>query len=208
MENGQWYGQWGIVLIMVTIFGWLIFRFLRPQRKKEWRSSGILGAFIIALYAEMYGFPLAIYILSSVFGIDIPFTHLEGHLWSSLLGLGESGAIIEMLIGYLVIIIGGILIIAGWKKIYKTRNILVTDGIYEYMRHPQYTGIILATFGMLIHWPTLITLIMWPILTLAYYGLAKKEEKEMEKQFGEDYRLYKNKVPMFLPLFVGKTKRN
>ncbi len=204
MENGQWYGQWGMVLIMVTIFGWLFFRFLRPQKKREWRNTGILGAFLIAFYTEMYGFPLTIYVLSSVFGIDIPLTHLEGHLWSSLLGLGEAGAMAEMLFGYLIIGIGGLLVIAGWKKIYQAKDILVTDGIYKYMRHPQYTGIILVTIGMLIHWPTLITILMWPILVIAYYYLAKREEKELERQFGESYREYKNIVPMFLPLLVRR----
>ena len=240
MEQEQWYGQWGMVLIMATIFLWLIFKFLKPQRKKEWQNSGILGAFIIALYAEMYGFPLTIYILSSVFGIDIPFTHLEGHLWSSLLGLGRDGAMAEMIIGYLVIIIGGVLVIAGWREIYfskknqaskyeeskvltesevlrlrekafyKTKDRLVTDGIYAYMRHPQYAGIILIITGMLIHWPTLITLFLWPILTLAYYYLAKREEKEMKAKFDKSYQEYKNKVSMFWPswktLFTRPTK--
>lgn len=201
MENEQWYGQWGMVLITVTIFGWLIFRFLRPRRKIEWRNGGILGVFIIALYAEMYGFPLTIYLLASVFGIDIPFTHIEGHLWSSLLGLGETGAMVEMLIGYLIMGIGGFLIITAWRKIYHAKDGLITDGIYSYMRHPQYTGIILVTLGMLIHWPTLITLLIWPILTLAYYYLAKKEEKEMEKKFGKSYQEYKNRISMFFPSF-------
>lgn len=204
MENQQWYGQWGMVLIVVTLFTWLIFRFLRPQRKREWRNTGIAGAFIIALYTEMYGFPLTIYILSSVFGIDIPFTHIEGHLWSSLLGLGEPGAMIEMVLGDFMVIIGVILIIAGWRKIYQAKDKLITDGIYKYLRHPQYAGIILGTLGMLIHWPTLITLLMWPFLVLAYYHLAKKEEKEMEEKFGEIYQKYKSEVPMFFPLLKGR----
>ena len=105
-------------------------------------------------------------------------------------------------------IIGGLLVIAGWKKIYQAKEALITDGIYKYMRHPQYTGIILATFGMLVHWPTIITLIMWPILALAYYGLAKKEEKEVEKQFGENYREYKNMVPMFLPFRIFQLSKS
>lgn len=204
MENRQWYGQWGMVLIMVTIFVWFIFRFLKPKREIEWRNSGILGAFLIALYAEMYGFPLTIYILSSVFGTNIPFTHLEGHLWSSLLGLGETGAMVEMVIGDFVMIMGGFLVIVGWEKIYRAKDELVTGGIYSYIRHPQYTGILLGTMGMLIHWPTLITLLMWPILVLAYYHLAKKEEKEMEEKFSEIYQKYKSRVPMFFPLLKGR----
>ncbi len=211
MENISHYGAWGIIPIILIFFAWFIFRFLRPKKKIEWRNSGIFGAFIIALYAEMYGFPLSIYILSSVFGIDIPFTHTEGHLWASLFGWGEPGAIIEMLIGYLGIIIGGSLVIAGWREIYHSKNGLTTGGIYKYMRHPQYTGIILITTGMLIHWPTFITLLMWPILVIVYYNLAKKEEKEMEAKFGEIWQKYKNKVPIFLPslkiLFATKRSR-
>lgn len=199
MENVSHYSQWGLVLIMVTLFGWFVFRHVRPRKKREWRNSGLFAAFLVALFAEMYGFPLTIYILSSVFGIDIPFTHIKGHLWATLLGLGESGAMIEMLIGYLIIGIGALLILAGWKKIYQGKGSLVTDGIYKHVRHPQYAGIILITIGMIVHWPTLFTLLLWPVLTLAYYKLAKREEKELEIKLGKPYRQYLQETPMFIP---------
>lgn len=204
MENISHYGVWGIIPIILTFFAWFIFRFLRPKKKIEWRNTGIFGAFIIALYAEMYGFPLTLYILSSVFNIDIPFAHAEGHLWASLFGWGTTGAMIEMLIGYSIMLIGVMLVTAGWREIYRAKDSLVTYGIYAYIRHPQYTGIILITLGMLIHWPTLIILLMFPVLVFAYYKLAKKEEKEMEIKFGKTYQEYKSKIPMFFPLFNFK----
>lgn len=204
MENIQHFGQWGIVLIMITIFVWFIFRFLRPQKKREWQRSGIFGAFLIALYTEMYGFPLTIYILTSLFGIDIPANRIEGqHLWAFLFGWGQQGAVIEMAVGYLVMTIGILLVIAGWKKIYQAKNTLAFEGVYRYVRHPQYTGIILITAGMLIHWPTIITILMWPAMIIAYYNLAKKEEKEMAARLGQDYIDYQKKVPMFLPSIIA-----
>lgn len=199
-ETSQ-YGRWGIALVMIVIVTWLVFKYLKPKNKREWKTTGILEAFLIALYAEMYGFPLTIYILTAVFGIDIPFLHIKGHLWASLFGLSAQWAIYEMLIGYSVMGLGIVLVTAGWKKIYQAKGGLVTDGIYRYTRHPQYTGIILITIGALIHWPTLLTAIMWPILLLAYYKLARKEEKDAAKKFGEEYKRYKTKTPMFLPSY-------
>lgn len=185
---------------MVVIFIWFIFRFLRPQKKYEWQRNGIFSAFLIALYAEMYGFPLTIYILASLFKIDIPLNRVEGqHLWAFLFGWGERGAIIEMAVGYLVMTIGILLVIVGWKKVYGAKGALATAGIYGYLRHPQYTGIFLITIGMLIHWPTLITLLMWPLMVIVYYNLAKREEKEMVARFGPDYLEYCQKVPRFWP---------
>lgn len=193
------YSQWGAAVFTIVISSVFIFSFL-PLRKKNWKALGITEAFIVALYTEMYGFPLTIYLLTSVLGINIPFIHVKGHLWSTLLGLGESGAMIEMFIGNLVTILGAGLIIAGWKKIYKAKTEdLVTYGVYASVRHPQYSGIVLAALGTFIHWPTLPTLLMLPILIIVYYRLARREEKEMEKKFGETYREYKRKTPMFLP---------
>lgn len=136
------------------------YEFLAPKSWREWRNAGLMQAFIIALYAEMYGFPLTIYFLTSFLGLDIPWLHMKGHLWATLLGFGYLGAFIEMLIGFIFVVLGLILIFKGWSLIYsyQKKNILVTEGIYQYMRHPQYTGIFLIVFGQLIHWPTVPTL--------------------------------------------------
>ncbi len=111
-----------------------------------------------------------------------------------------------MYIGFALNLAGAALIILGWKEIYhrywrkdEGEGTLVTNGIYAYSRHPQYAGFILLTFGLLVHWATLPLLIMWPILVVKYYKLARREEAEMEKEFGEEYRLYRERVSMFIP---------
>ncbi len=202
MESTQpAFGAWVMTIIMIVIASWIIYKYLVPGNLKEWRNVGLIQAFIIALYAEMYGFPLTIYFLTSFLGIDIPWLHMSGHLWSSLFGWGTGMAMVEMLVGYGFVFAGVSLIIKGWKQIYDTRKEkkLVTGGIYRYIRHPQYTGIYFAVFGQLIHWPTIPTLVLFPVIVWAYYHLARKEEKAMIKEFGESYRSYMKSTPMLLP---------
>lgn len=202
-ESAYEYGMWPMVLFSVLFFTFFVFTFFVPKKKREWRSLGLFEAFIIALYTEMYGFPLTIYLLSSVFGIKIPFLHFKGHLWASLLGLGDEWAMVQMMIGQSMMWAGMILMGIGWWRIHRASGDLVTEGVYRYIRHPQYLGLVLIIIGMLIHWPTLPTLIMFPILLLAYIRLAKKEDGNMEHQFGEKYLTYKAKTPGFFP-YMGK----
>lgn len=194
-------GHWALTLIMIVVGLWIVVTYLAPKSWKEWRNAGVLQAFIVALYVEMYGFPLTIYLLTAYLGVDIPWLHFNGHLWAALLGLGETGAMIEMFIGFGIVIVGVMLIFRGWYLIYSAQkeDRLVTEGIYSYIRHPQYTGIFLVLIGQLIHWPTLPTLLLFPLIVWLYYRLAKKEEQHMVDTFGQAYERYREQTPMFIP---------
>ncbi len=199
-------GMWAITIIMIVLASWIVYRFIAPKNYKEWRNAGIIQAFIIALYAEMYGFPLTIYLLTSFLGFDIPWLHVNGHLWASVFGWGERMAIVEMLVGYTFVFWGVSLIIKGWREVYKVQkhDRLLTGGVYRFRRHPQYAGIYLALFGQLVHWPTIPTLALFPVIVFAYYRLARNEEKMMIEKFGDEYRSYMERVPMFFAYFRDK----
>ncbi|HEC28531.1 MAG TPA: isoprenylcysteine carboxylmethyltransferase family protein [Gammaproteobacteria bacterium] len=206
-ENIAHSGAWGLALIMIVIASWVLYRYLAPKTWREWASAGVVQAFIIALYAEMYGFPLTIYLLARFFGLDR--YNLNANLWSSLVGLGETGMLISMLLGYAFLIIGIGIFIQGWRELYSanTKNQLVTTGLYRLVRHPQYTGLFIGLFGEgVVHWPTLFSVGLFPVIVLAYTLLARSEEKRVVEQFGDEYLAYKQQVPMFIPR-VGQWKQ-
>lgn len=149
----------------------------------------------------MYGFPLTIYLLTGFQGIDLPLTGFSGHLWATMLGYGATGAMLEMMLGGVFIVVGLALLIRGWVQVYRTslEGKLATQGIYGVVRHPQYTGIMLAVFGQVIHWPTVITLLLFPLIVWAYVRLAKREESALTERFGEEYQTYRQRVPMLFP---------
>lgn len=197
------YGFWSLVIFNAAYFVIFGLSFLTPLRRREWRSFGMYSAFIVALFTEMYGFPLTIYVLTAVLGSRYPalnpFSHASGHLWVTLLG-GGAAMMTAIHIVSNGLMFGGLIIIhQGWRRIHRAQGTLVTDGIYRWVRHPQYSGLFLITIGLLIQWPTVITALTWPILLVMYSRLARREEADMERLFGDAYRVYREKVPRFVP---------
>jgi protein-S-isoprenylcysteine O-methyltransferase Ste14 len=205
-EGAPAYGLWGLVLVNSAIFIIFAFSFFHPKTKRDWRSLGAFSSFIFALFAEMYGFPLTIYLLSGWIqsrypGLD-PFSHEAGHLWHTLLGLkGNPHFNPVHIVSNLLILAGFILISVAWKILYAAQKEgrLATTGPYAHVRHPQYGGFIMIMFGFLIQWPTLLTLFMFPVLIIMYSKLAQREEQEVKAEFGKTYEEYMKTTPMFIP---------
>lgn len=193
-------GVWTLALIMIVVASWVLYKYLAPKSWREWAGAGVIQAFIIALYAEMYGFPLSIYLLARFGGLDR--TELNANLWSSLLGIGETGMMISMILGYFLLFFGIGLFYKGWRQVYKARQEkkLVTDGLYGLARHPQYTGLFIALFGEgVVHWPTFFSVGFFPVIVFIYYRLSKREERNVILEFGDEYLEYRKHVPMFIP---------
>ena len=203
-EGIAWgYGFWSLVVVNAAIFVLLALSYLAPVKRREWRSFGVFVGFVVALFTEMYGFPLTIYVLTAVLGNRYPalnpFSHASGHLWLTLLGGGAWMSAVIHLVSNGLMLAGLLLIGAGWRRIHGAHGALVTDGVYARMRHPQYAGLFLITIGMLIQWPTIITVATWPLLILVYYRLARREEREALAEFGEAYVQYAGNTPAFFP---------
>ncbi|MGI0119529.1 methyltransferase family protein [Zooshikella sp. RANM57] len=213
MQHDQAYGLWGLVFLNSFIFIFFAFSFVKPKTKTDWRSLSAFSAFIIALFTEMYGFPLTIYFLSGWLSNKYPdvdfMTHDNGHLLHTLLGFKGNPHWDSLHITSNVVIILGIFLLASaWKVLHKAQQSqsLATTGWYNRCRHPQYTAFIIIMFGFLLQWPTLPTLIMFPILVVVYVRLAKREEQIALSAFGDAYRQYMSSTPAWIPHFNVSTK--
>jgi protein-S-isoprenylcysteine O-methyltransferase Ste14 len=205
-ETAPAYGLWTLVVLNSAVFILFAFSFFKPRTQRDWRSFGAFSAFLVALFAEMYGFPLTIYLLSGWLQSRYPnidwFSHDAGHLLEMLFGLKANPHFGPFhLLSFAFIGGGFVLISVAWRVLYEAqrRGALATTGPYAHVRHPQYVGFILVMFGFLLQWPTLLTLAMFPVLVLMYVRLARSEEREALSRFGEGYERYRRAVPAFVP---------
>ena len=193
--------MWVIAALSIVVVSWAFYRTFPPTAGKDWSRAGVVQAFIIAFYAEMYGFPVTLYALTRVLGVDVSGTFWDGNLWVHLTGTPAS-IMMSMMIGYSLVFLGVKLVSAGWREVYRARseNRMATEGPYAAVRHPQYTGFFLVIFGESVaHWPTVLSLAAFPVIVAAYVVLARQEEREMLRRFGHHYVIYRRRAGMFLP---------
>lgn len=200
------YGMWSLVLLNSLVFILFAYSFTRPRIRRDWRSLGAFSAFIVALFTEMFGFPLTIYLLSGWLQSRYPgvdwFAHDSGHLFEMLFGWRSHPHFGPFhLLSYLLIGGGLWLLVAAWKVLYAAQRAgtLATAGPYARIRHPQYLAFVLIMLGFLVQWPTLLTLAMFPVLLIMYVRLARREERDMHAAFGAEFGRYAVRVPAFVP---------
>ncbi|MFY9317347.1 MAG: isoprenylcysteine carboxylmethyltransferase family protein [Burkholderiales bacterium] len=202
------YGLWTLVVINSLVFLIFAFSFTKPQSARDWRSFGAFAAFIVALFTEMYGFPLTLYLLAGWLqtrypGLDL-LSHDAGHLWQTIFGWRGDPHFDPLHIASILFIAGGFALLSmAWRVLYEAQRAgrLATTGLYARMRHPQYAGFALILLGLLLQWPTILTLAMFPILLAMYAYLARTEEDEMLARFGDEYRRYAARTPRYFPRF-------
>ena len=200
------YGLWSLVILNSAIFIIFAFSFFKPRTRRDWRSFGAFSAFLVALFTEMYGYPLTIYFLSGWLQSRYPevnwLTHDAGHLLEMLFGWKANPHFGPFHVLSMVFIGGGFwLLAAAWRVLYAAQktHTLAASGPYARIRHPQYVAFILIMFGFLLQWPTILTLLMFPVLVYMYMRLARREEAEVGKAFGESYARYAAVTPAFIP---------
>jgi len=206
MSDAPAYGLWSLVVINSLVFIIFAFSFTHPRSPRDWRSFGAFAAFLVALFTEMYGVPLTLYLLAGWLGRRFPgvdlLSHDAGHLWQTLLGWpGDPHTNPLHLVSTLLIAGGFILLAAAWRVLYEAqqRHTLAVTGPYARLRHPQYAAFVLIMLGFLLQWPTLLTLLMFPVLVWMYVRLAHREEREVATEFGDAYARYAATTPRFFP---------
>jgi protein-S-isoprenylcysteine O-methyltransferase Ste14 len=209
------YGLWPFAFLNSAIFIGFAFSFTRPRTQRDWRSLGAFSAFILASFTEMYGFPLTIYLMTSRLGSSYPslapFSHNSGHLWHTLFGLkGNAHFDSFHIVGDVMSVTGFLLLAASWKVLQQAQRLhtIAVTGPYAHVRHPQYAAFTTVMLGFLLQWPTLPTLLMFPILTITYRRLAQREEGDALVKFGDAYCRYAAATPAFFPRVAWSSRKS
>lgn len=202
------YGLWGLVILNSAVFLMFAFSFFKPATVRDWRTFSTFSAFIVALFAEMYGYPLTLYLFSGWFQRHYPnldlMSHDSGHLWHLLLGTkGDPHSDFLHILSNALVLLGFFLLAKAWHVLYHAQRSqkLAQTGPYAYVRHPQYIAFVIIMLGFLLQWPTLLTVLMFPVLVVMYARLGIHEEVDMLAQFGDEFVAYQQRTPRFIPRF-------
>lgn len=200
------YGLWVLAVANAAFFIFFAWSFYTPITTRDWRSFGLFSSFVVALFAEMYGFPLSLYLLSGWLSSRFPGVNWQSH---------DAGHVLEMMFGWrshphfgpfhilsFALIGGGVWLLArAWPVLFNAqrRGESARTGPYSRVRHPQYVGFALIMTGFLVQWPTLLTLVLYPVMLMTYWRLAINEERETRARVGAEYECYMAAVPRFIP---------
>lgn len=200
------YGLWSIAAINSALFIVFAFSFWRPRTSTDWRAFGGFSAFLVALFTEMYGFPLTIYLFSGWLQRRYPevdfLAHDSGHLLEVAFGWRANPHLGPFHVASSVLLIAGFwLLVRAWRALYAAQREgrVATSGPYARVRHPQYTAFVVILFSFLLQWPTILTVVMFPILVFMYARLARREERDSLERFGDAYLAYAERTPAFVP---------
>jgi protein-S-isoprenylcysteine O-methyltransferase Ste14 len=195
--NGIVKEAWHLVLISIVVFGLFLVP-LTYRKRAKWVDYGLVGAFFISLFIEMFGIPLTILFASKflfVPGTAMPVNVVTFDFMGVHLGMDHA-----MTYGLVVMLIGMALIMVGWVSLYTQvrQPGFASKGIYQYSRHPQYLGFVLLVLGWFFGWPTILTVIFSPILVVKYIKAARSEEADMLQLYGDVYADYRRSTPFLI----------
>lgn len=209
-----WYGNWQDVILVSAVFLAFVLGLAWPRGPAQWRNAGLYSAFLISLFVEMFGLPLTIFLLAPLLNVPAPsFGFGESHLLALALDVAGVmplgwGIYFVMTLSLTLIAIGMTLLAIGWAQVFGARHELMSGGIYGVVRHPQYLGLMLVILAFNIQWPTLLTLLMAPVLIVAYVRQARREDAELTARFGEAFSRYAARVPAFIPRLHRRSASN